>query len=68
MKHGALVDKDGNVFVIEANVNPDLTAIEDFADSAAEQGMDYNSLVQLIVDVGIKYKAPWKAGPNKKYA
>lgn len=61
------VDKDGNVYVIEANVNPDLTGIEDFAEAAAKQGMEYKDLVQLVVDAGVKYKAPWKAGPNKKY-
>lgn len=61
------MDNDGNVYVIEANVNPDLAAIEDFAEAAEEHGMDYNALIQMIVDVGVKYKAPWKAGPNKKY-
>ncbi len=61
------MDADGNVYVIEANVNPDITAIEDFAEAAEEQGMTYNDLIQLIVTAGIKYPAPWKAGPNKKY-
>jgi D-alanine-D-alanine ligase len=61
------MDHDGNVYVIEANVNPDISAIEDFAEAAEKQGMSYNELVQLIVRAGVNYPAPWKAGPNKKY-
>jgi D-alanine-D-alanine ligase len=61
------MDADGNVYVIEANVNPDITAIEDFSEAAQEAGMTYNDLIQLIVTSGVKYAAPWKAGPNKKY-
>ena len=64
---GITVDADGNVYVIEANVNPDITAIEDFSEAAQEAGMTYNDLIQLIVTSGVKYAAPWKAGPNKKY-
>ncbi|MFT4843120.1 MAG: D-alanine-D-alanine ligase [Planctomycetota bacterium] len=61
------MDADGNVYVIEANVNPDITAIEDFSEAAQEAGMTYNDLIQLILKSGIKYPAPWQAGPNKKY-
>ncbi len=61
------MDADGNVFVIEANVNPDLTEIEDFSEAAQEEGLGYDGLLQLVLDSGMKYRAPWKAGPNKKY-
>lgn len=62
------MDERGDVYVIEANVNPDLTAIEDFAEAAEEFGMDYGELVQLILKAGVKYPAPWQAGPSKKYS
>ena len=61
------MDGDGNLFVIEANVNPDLTEIEDFSEAAQEHGLGYDGLLQLVLDSGMKYPAPWKAGPNKKY-
>ena len=61
------MNADGEVFVIEANVNPDLTEIEDFSEAAQEQGLGYDGLLQLVLEAGMKYPAPWKAGPNKKY-
>ncbi|MEZ6037129.1 MAG: ATP-grasp domain-containing protein [Planctomycetota bacterium] len=61
------MDEQGQVYVIEANVNPDLTAIEDFAEAAEAYGMDYGQLLQRIIDAGMRYPAPWKLGPNKKY-
>ena len=61
------MDPEGNVYVIEANVNPDLTEIEDFSEAAQEHGMGYAGLLQLVLDSGMRHKAPWKAGPNKKY-
>jgi hypothetical protein len=54
-------------YLNEANANPDICAIEDFAEAAEKQGMSYNELVQLIVRAGVNYQAPWKAGPTKKY-
>ena len=61
------MDADGDVYVIEANVNPDMTEIEDFSEAAQAEGMGYEGLLQLVLDTGMKYRAPWKAGPNKKY-
>lgn len=40
----------GELFVIEANPNPSLGRDEDFAQSAAAAGMDYDSLVQAILE------------------
>lgn len=62
------MDEAGNLFVIEANVNPDLTEIEDFSEAAAAYGWSYQDLVQEVLEAGMRYPAPWKAGPNKKYA
>ena len=41
---------DGDLFVIEANPNPSLARDEDFAQSAAAGGMDYDSLIQAILE------------------
>ena len=62
------MDEHGDVYVIEANANPDLTEIEDFSEAAQEYGWDYGQLLQKVVDAGRSYRAPWKVGPNKKYA
>ena len=40
----------GELFVIEANPNPSLSQDEDFAQSAAAGGTDYDSLIQAILD------------------
>jgi D-alanine-D-alanine ligase len=52
-------DKD-QIFVIEANPNPDLSRGEDFAVSADLVGLEYPELVQRIVNLGIAYEAAWK--------
>ena len=41
---------NGELFVIEANPNPALAQEEDFAQSAAAAGMDYDSLIQAILE------------------
>lgn len=50
---------DGQVFVIEANANPNLACDEDFAQSAKLAGIPYDSLLQKILNLGLRYKAPW---------
>jgi D-alanine-D-alanine ligase len=40
----------GELFVIEANPNPSLTQDEDFAQSAASAGMNYDALIQAILE------------------
>jgi D-alanine-D-alanine ligase len=54
------MDEQGRVFVIEANVNNDLTPGEDFPDSAASTGVDYPTLLQRILSTGLAYKPAWK--------
>ena len=54
------MDAEGRVYVIEANVNNDLTPGEDFPDSAASAGVDYPQLLQRIVSTGLAYKPAWK--------
>lgn len=54
--------EDGQVYVIEANANPNLSFGEDFADSAASTGIEYPALLQRILDLGLRYQAPWERG------
>jgi D-alanine-D-alanine ligase len=44
------LSSDGELFVIEANPNPSLAKDEDLAQSAAAAGMDYDSLIQAILE------------------
>lgn len=51
---------DGRAYVLEANANPNLSRDEDFAASAKSAGVDYESLLQKIIQLGLQYPAPWK--------
>jgi len=51
---------DGRVFLLEANANPDLTYGEDFAESAAAAGLDYDTLLRRIVGIGLAYRPEWR--------
>jgi D-alanine-D-alanine ligase len=50
---------DGRLYVLEANPNPDLCHDEDLADSAKAGGIDYPSLVQRIVNLGLRHAEAW---------
>jgi D-alanine-D-alanine ligase len=47
--------KDGHLYLLEANPNPQLAHGEDFADSAAAAGVPYDRLLQQIVKLGMQY-------------
>jgi D-alanine-D-alanine ligase len=51
---------DGQVFLLEANANPDLTEGEDFAESAAASGLHYEQLIKRIVNIGLAYRPEWR--------
>ena len=51
---------DGEVFVIEANPNPNLSFGEDFAESAQEIGFSYEELLQKLITLGLNYQAEWR--------
>jgi D-alanine-D-alanine ligase len=53
------MDAEGRPYVIEANVNSDLSPGEDFPDSAKAAGLDYGQLLQRILNVGLGYKPAW---------
>ncbi len=45
---------DGDLYVLEANPNPQLARGEDFADSARAAGLSYEVLLQRIVMLGLR--------------
>jgi D-alanine-D-alanine ligase len=51
---------DGELFVLEANANPNLSAAEDFSASAQTAGMSYDGLLQRILQLGERYPAAWR--------
>src|SRR6478672_1138853 len=50
------LDEAGNVWVIEANPNPQIAKGEDFAASADKIGISYESLLQRIVNLGLRWQ------------
>ncbi|QDT13254.1 D-alanine--D-alanine ligase family protein [Planctomycetes bacterium K23_9] len=52
----------GQVYVIEANANPNIEYGEDFAESAETVGLTYEALLQRILNLGLRYKAAWMTG------
>lgn len=51
------VTASGELFVIEANPNPDISKTEDFSMSAKAFGINYKNLLQKIVSMGLRRHA-----------
>ena len=51
---------DGQVYILEANPNPNLSYGEDLAESAEVVGISYEALIQRILNLGLNYRAPWR--------
>lgn len=51
--------KTGEIYVIEANANPNIEFGEDFSESAETVGISYEALLQRILNLGLNYKAAW---------
>ncbi|TWU17568.1 Ddl-like protein [Novipirellula galeiformis] len=49
----------GEIYVIEANANPNIEYGEDFAESAETIEISYEMLLQRILNLGLRYKAAW---------
>jgi len=54
------MNEKGEIFVLEANPNPNLSFGEDFAESAEKAGIAYEELIEKIVQLGISYRPAWK--------
>ena len=50
------VTEDGQFYLLEANPNPQIADQEDFADSANHCGVDYETLLQKIMALGLRYR------------
>ena len=50
------LDAQGRPWVIEANPNPQIARGEDFAASAESAGISYESLIQRIVNLGVRWQ------------
>lgn len=54
------MDAEGQIWVLEANPNPDLCFGEDLAESFELRGTSYPQLIQKILGHGLRYQPPWK--------
>jgi D-alanine-D-alanine ligase len=50
------LDEAGNVWVLEANPNPQIARGEDFTDSAEKAGIGYEAVLQRILNLGLKWQ------------
>ncbi|MDH4079906.1 MAG: ATP-grasp domain-containing protein [Nitrospira sp.] len=54
------MDANGQLYVLEANPNPQIAEDEDFSDSAKKVGYQYKDLLQELLNVGLRWR-PAKA-------
>ena len=54
------MNAEGKIYVLEANANPNIEYGDDFSESMASVGVDYQTLIQRILNLGLSYKAPWQ--------
>jgi D-alanine-D-alanine ligase len=50
------MDATGQLYVLEANPNPQIAKDEDFADSAEQAGYQYPALLQEILNLGLRWR------------
>jgi D-alanine-D-alanine ligase len=50
------LDAAGNAWVIEANPNPQIARGEDFVDSAEKIGLSYETVLQRIINLGLRWQ------------
>ena len=49
------LSESGTFFLLEANPNPQIARNEDFAQSAAHAGLNYEALLQKLLTLGLGY-------------
>jgi D-alanine-D-alanine ligase len=49
--------EEGDLYLLEANPNPNIANGDDFADSAAHSGIPYDTLLQKIISLGLSYNS-----------
>lgn len=54
------MDAEGQLYILEANPNPQIAEDEDFSDSAKNVGYQYKDLLQELLNVGLRWR-PAKA-------
>jgi D-alanine-D-alanine ligase len=52
---------EGNLYVLEANANPNLAQTEDFATSALAASVGYDKVLERIIQLGLTYGVAWRA-------
>jgi len=50
------MDTEGDVYVLEANPNPQIAHDEDFSDSAEKDGYTYKDLLQELLNIGLRWR------------
>ena len=50
------LDRDGRIYVLEANPNPQIAYGEDFAESAEHGGLSYEELLDRILALGLQWR------------
>ena len=53
------IDAAGKPWLIDVNANPDVDFHEDFARSAAHDGLPPEQLLQRLLDLGLRYRPHW---------
>jgi len=54
------VSPEGKPYVLEANPNPNLSYGEDYAEAAHAAGIEYEELLQRLMNLGLRYRAAWR--------
>jgi D-alanine-D-alanine ligase len=50
------MDGEGNIYVLEANPNPQIADDEDFAESARKAEIPYKNLLQELIHIGMRWR------------
>ncbi len=48
------VTAEGRIYILEVNANPDIAYGEDYAESAAAAGVDYNAMIQKFLNLALR--------------